>query len=200
MAKNSTMVMMKAAVSSSGLRPCDLAELDVGDRHGLDDGEQLVGVDPGGLGPVVDGDELDGAGDDRLELLVGALAPLELPCVDDEHVDVAVADGGFAVGAGVVAVDADRGVDGVALCLHGGGELRRRRPVSPTSLVPGPVSSRAGRAIAAATARSISSERREEGAGAAALADLAGCDEPALAHAVHAATAWRNSSDSVGGS
>ena len=71
-----------------GAAALDLAELDVGDRHRLDDGEQLVGVDPGGLGPVADGDELDGAGDDRLELLVGALAPLELPGVHHEDVDV----------------------------------------------------------------------------------------------------------------
>ncbi len=39
----------------------------------------------------------------------------------------------------------------------------------------------------------------EKGAGPAALADLPGRDQPALAHAVHAATASRNSSDSVGG-
>ena len=79
-----------------GAAALDLAELDVGDRHGRDDGEQLVGVDPGGRGAVADGDELDGTGGDRLELLVGVRAPLELPCIDDEHVDVAVAYGRFA--------------------------------------------------------------------------------------------------------
>ena len=146
---------MKGGGLVVGAAPLDLAELDVGDGHGLDDGEQLVGVHPGGLGPVADGDELDGAGDDRLELLVGALAPLELSGVHHEDVDVTVAHGGFA--GWVVVVDADGGVDGVALCLHGGGEPAGVAPVSPTSLVPGPVSRSAGRAMAAATARSISS-------------------------------------------
>ena len=114
-----------------GAAALDLAELDVDDRHGLDDGEQLLGVHPGGLGPVADSDELDGTGHDRLELLVGARAPVELPCIDHQHVDVAVAYGGSAVGACVVVVDADCGVDGVTLGLHGAGESRRCCPGEP---------------------------------------------------------------------
>ena len=63
-------------------------------------------------------------------------------------------------------------------------------PVSPTSLVPPPVSRSAGRAMApATTSEHHDDERREEGAGAAALADFAVGDEPGLAGAVHAATA-----------
>ena len=112
---------MKAAVSSSGLRPATWPELDVGDRHRCDQGQQLVGVDARRGGPVADGDDLDGAGGDGLQLLVGLALPLETAGVDDEHVDLPVADRLLAGGDGVIAVDADRGVDRVALCLEGGG-------------------------------------------------------------------------------
>lgn len=87
----------------------------LGDRHGFDDGEQLVGIHAGGLGAVADGGELEGASHDCLKLLIGALAPLELSGVHNVDVDVDVADGSFALDSGVVVGDADRGVRGVAL-------------------------------------------------------------------------------------
>ena len=37
-----------------GAAALDLSELDVGDRYGLNDGEQLVGVHPGGLSWAAD--------------------------------------------------------------------------------------------------------------------------------------------------
>ena len=51
----------------------------------------------------------------------------------------------------------------------------------------------------ATTTSSISSDADPEALGPGPLAQLAAGDEPALVRGVHAATAWRNSSDSVGG-
>ena len=121
--------------------------------------------------------------------------------VDDEDVDLAVADGLFALGQVGVAVDACRRADGVGLGLRspreqsvGRGARRGRCPWccrwSRSAL---------GSAIAADDGDDHDHERREEGARAAAFAQLAFGDEPALPDAVHAATAWRNSSESVGG-
>jgi hypothetical protein len=183
-----------------GAASLDLTELQVADGHRLDNGEEFVGVHPGGLGPVAHGEQLDGAGHDGLELLVGALAPLELPGVHHEDVDVPVAYGSFAGGSGVVVMDADGGVDGVALCLHGGGEPCWRRSGQPNVLGAGPGVEECGQYDGAGDGQEHHQQRREEGARTAALADLAGCDEPDLARAVHAATASRNSSESVGGS
>ena len=173
-----------------GAAPGDLAELDVGDRHRLDHGQQLVGVDARRRGPVADGDELDGAGGDGLELLVGLPLPLQTAGVDDEHVDLLVADRLLAGGDGVVAVDADRGVDRVALSFAG----RRAapsgiEPVRPMSLVPGPVSSSAGSAMAAATAMSMSTSDKRKPRDRPRSRISRASDQPALPDAVHAATA-----------
>ena len=71
----------------------DLAEFDVLDRDRRDEREHLVGADACGRCPVLDCDQLDGAGDDGPEPLIGFTSPLEPLRVDDQHVDVSVADG-----------------------------------------------------------------------------------------------------------
>ena len=189
---------MKTAVSSSGLRPGDLAEFDVGDRHRREQGGQRVGADAGGGGPLADGDELDGAGDDGLELLVGPAFPLQPPGVDDEHVDVAVADGLLAGGQAGVAVDAGRGPDGLRLLGDGGGQRGGGR-AGEADVLGAAGLEQGGQDEHGGHADDHEDDRRQEGAGPAPLAHLPPRDEPGLPHAVHAATAWRNSSDSVGG-
>ena len=77
-----------APVSSSGLRPAAEPSSTFVDGNGRHQREQVVGVDAGGRGPFPNGDQLDGAGDDSAQLLVGAARPLEPVGVDDEHVDV----------------------------------------------------------------------------------------------------------------
>ena len=169
--------------------PGDLAELDVGDRHRLHHGQQLIGVDARSSGAVADGDELDGPGGDGLQLLVGLPLPLETAGIDDKHVDLLVADRLLTSGDGLIAVDADRGVDRVALSFEGGRQF---------------LGDRAGEAdVLGARARveqrrerdgcrhrdQHQHDRQEEAAGAPPLADLAPRDQPALPDALHAATA-----------
>jgi hypothetical protein len=48
---------------------------------------------PAGRRPFLDGDQLDGAGEVDLQLLVGRAPPLQPLRVDHEHVDVLPADG-----------------------------------------------------------------------------------------------------------
>jgi hypothetical protein len=72
------------------------AELDVLYRCGREHRRKIFRADAGRRRPLADRDELDGAGDDRLELVVGALSPLELPAVDHEDIDLAVPDCVFA--------------------------------------------------------------------------------------------------------
>ena len=178
----------------------DRAELDVLDRNRRDEREHRVGVDACGRGPLPHCDELDGAGDDRPQLLVGLASPLEPASVDDEHVDVAVADGLLAGGDGLVAVHARVDADCVALRSDGarqfGGDGDRSGRC-PSCLLP--LLEQRRQDDHAGDDDEDHDHRCAEGAGPAALAHLSGRDEPALADAVHAATAWRNSSDSVGG-
>ena len=86
------------------------------------------------------------------------------------------------------------------MCLHGGGEPRRDRAGEADVLGAGAGVEQRGEGDGGGDRDEHQQERREKGAGTAALADLAGCDEPGLADAVHAATACRNNSESVGGS
>ena len=72
-------------------------------------------------------------------------------------------------------------------------------PVRPTCLVPPPASMRVGEGDRGDHGEDHDHDGREEGAGAAALAQLASGDEPSLPAAVHGSTAWRNRSDRVGG-
>ena len=199
MAMNNSTVMMKAAISSSGLRPAIDAELDVLDGHRGHQREELVGIDAGGRRPLLDGDQLDGAGDDRAQLLVGLAPPLQPSRVDDEHVDVLVPDGLLAGGDVVVAVHAHGHIDGVALV----GDRPRQRfwRSAGQADIPG----------ARARVDHVGQHDRghhdddhhhqagQEAPGSAPLADLPEGDQPALPQPVHAATAWRKSSDSVGG-
>ena len=183
-----------------GAAPGGQAELDVLDGHRGDQGEQLVGIDPGGRRPLLDGDQLDGAGDDGAELLVGLAPPLQLLRVDHEHVDVLVADGLLPGGDVVVAVHAHGDVDGVALVGDGAQAARLgTAPVKPTSLATAPVSSIAGHGDHGDDDEQHDHQPGAEASRAAALAQLPEGDQPSLPQAVHAATAWRNSSDSVGG-
>ena len=46
------------------------------------------GLMPAAAARSLNGDQLDGAGDDGLQLLVGSALPLQPSRVDDEHVDV----------------------------------------------------------------------------------------------------------------
>ncbi len=175
------------------------SELDVLDRDGRDQGEQIVGTDPGRGRPLAHGDQLDRAGDHALQSFVGLAPPLQPLGVDDEHVDVAVPH---------------RRLAGRRRCRSGGRVLVRRalpwssmargRPVGmaparPTSFVRPPLSSVAGTTIAPTTTMSISTNETRNARRAAALPHLPGRDQPDLPSAAHAATAWRNSSDNVGG-
>ena len=119
MAKNSTMVMMNAAVSSSGLRPSTWPSSTLVTGTGSTMASSSSGSIPAASARSRTATSWMAPVTTALQLLVGALAPFELLGVHHEHVDVTVAYGGFAVGRRVVVVDADRRVDGVALRLHG---------------------------------------------------------------------------------
>jgi hypothetical protein len=177
-----------------------LPQLDVRDRHGRDDGGQLVGADAGGSGAFLHRHQLDGAGDHRLELLVGPLAPLQAAGVDHQDVDVAVAHGRLSVGDGVVAVEADGGVDRLPLGLECLAQRRRCRAGEADILGPRAGVEQGGQGDGRRRGQQHEHERGQEGPGAPPLAHLAGGDQPGLPEAVHAATASRNSSDRVGGS
>ena len=100
-----------------------LPDFDTTDLRGRHHGQELIGADAGGRGPLAGGDEVDCAGHDRLELFVGVLSPLQLPGVHDKYVDVAVPDCMLTHVDGVVAMNSDGGVEGLALCLNGGGQF-----------------------------------------------------------------------------
>ena len=97
-----------------------VTELDIGDLNWSEQLRHLVRADPRVRCAVLDGHDLDGAGHDCFELLVGSALPFKLATIDDEHVGLAVAHGLFAVGPCGVAVDADVCCDRVGLRLDRG--------------------------------------------------------------------------------
>ena len=166
---------------------------------GATSGEQLVGIDPGGCRPLLHGDQLDGAGDDSTQPLVGLAAPLQLLGVDHEHVDVLVADGLLPGSHVVVAVHAHRHVDGVALVGDGTRQLGGDVPGEADVFGDGAGVDHRRHGDHGDDDEQRDHDPRPEGLGSAPLAQLPEGDQPTLPQAVHAATAWRNSSDSVGG-
>ena len=175
------------------------AQLDVLDGHGRDEREHLVGVDACGHRPVSNREELDRAGHDRPQLLIGLATPLEPARVDDEHVDVSVPDrllaGRDALVAVYVCLDADR----LALRLDGAWQFGRDGTGHTDVLRASTALEHGGQDDHAGDDDDHHDQRREEGTRTAPLAHLSDRDEPGLARAVHASTAWRNSSDNVGG-
>ena len=154
--------------------------------------------DAGCAGPVFDGAELDGGRHDGFELLVGSSLPFESAVVDDEDVDLAVPDGLFSLGEVCVVVNACLRADRVALAVDRRAERRGRGADEPDVLRFAGLD-QAGERDRGDDGHDHDHEGGQEGAGAAAFPQLAFGDEPSLPKAVHAATAWRNSSDSVGG-
>ncbi len=196
---NSSKVMMYAAVSSSGLRPATCPNSTLFTATGAIERGEILGPDSRGGRAVLHGDDLNGSGDDRLQLLVGASSPLQLLRVDDEQVDVAIADGLFAGRQRVVVVDTGPDVDSAALRSY---DVRQRSRDGPgeTDVL------RAPTGVDQRWERDHSDhrddhdhDRGDERPGSASFPQLALRDQPGLARAVHAATASRNSSDSVGG-
>lgn len=149
---------------------------------------------------LADGEELDGAGDNCLKLLVGGPLPLQGAGVDDEHVDCAIADGYLAGGNGVVLMDPDGGTFGLALSLYGGRRLGWNRAGQADLFGVGAGVEQGGKGDSSGHGDEHQHQRDEECAGAAALAHLANRDKPDLAYLVHPDTAWRKSSESLGGS
>jgi hypothetical protein len=145
------------------------------------------------------GDQLDGAGDDGLQLFVDSAPPLQPLRVDQKHVDVFRADGLLPGDHIAVPVQADRDADGIALAEDG----RRQRAGSGTRQTD----------ILRASAGVQHCRHHDHGddhddhhhqpspkaARSAALAHLAKRHQPRLSQTGHAATASRNSSDSFGG-
>ena len=84
----------------------DPTQFDVRDPDRSHDCEHFVGADAGGRGPLADRDQLNGTRQDRTQLFVGLAPPLQPLSVDDENVDIAVADGLLPGGQGLVAVHA----------------------------------------------------------------------------------------------
>ena len=198
MPKNSTMVMTRTAISSPGPRPGDRTEFDAGDGHRCQQGGQGAGADARGGGPLADGGQLDGAGHHGLELLVGLAVPLQPPRVGHEHVNLALPDSLLAGGQAGVGVDAGRDAGGLGLLGDGGRQRRGGR--AGDADVPGAAGlEQGGKDENGDHAHDHQQDRCLEGAGPAPLAHLPPRHQPALPHAVHAATAWRNSSNSVGG-
>ena len=144
---------------------------------------------PAACGAVANRDELDGAGDDGSQLLIGLASPLQPLAVDDEDVDVAVADGSLACGERVVAVDACVDVDRVALCLDGLGQFGGDGTGHADVFGASAAAQQRGQDDDAGDDNDHHDQRREEGPRAAALAHLSRRDEPGLPGAVHAATA-----------
>ena len=111
---------------------------------------------------------------------------------------LALADGLLPGGQAGVGTDAGRDAGGLGLPAMVAASAAGAEPVTPTSLVLLGLS-RTGRMSMAATPTIRKHDRCLEGAGPAPLAHLPPGHQPGLPHVIHAATAWRNSSDSVGG-
>jgi len=73
-----------------GAAPGDQPKLLVLDGHRCHDRLQLARIDPGGRGALLDGDKLDGPGDDGAQPLVWFAQPRQRVSVIDEHGDVPV--------------------------------------------------------------------------------------------------------------
>ena len=169
-----------------------------GRPHGDAPGHQGAGADARGGGPLLHRSQLDGAGHHGLELLVGLAVPLQPPRVGHEHVNLALPDGLLAGGQAGVEVDAGRDVGG--LCLLGDGGCQRGGGRAGDADVPGTAGlEHGGQDEHGGHADDQEEDRCLEGAGPAPLAHLPPRHQPGLPHAGHAATASRNSSDSVGG-
>ena len=175
------------------------AELDVLDCYGGDEDQQFLGTNASGRRPLLDGDQLDGAGDHGAHSFVDFAAPLQPSSVNDEHVDVVVADCLLGADDVVVLVDAHRHTDCVALV----GQRAWQRGWNRAS-----EADVGGRRTGFEQCRhddcGDDDEEHDhqpgtEAAGPAALAHLPNGDEPDLLQADHAATARWNSSDNVGG-
>jgi hypothetical protein len=111
---------------------------------------------------------------------------------------VALADG--LLGGGEAGVEVDAGRDPGGLCLLGDGGRQRGGSGAGDANVPGAGGlEQGGQDEHGGHAHDQEDDRCLEGAGPAPLAHLPPRHQPGLPHAVHAATAWRNSSDSVGG-
>ena len=146
-------------------------------------------------GPFLDGDQLDGAGDDRTQLLVGLAPPLQLSSVDHEHVDVLLADG--LLGGHVVEAVHPPPCRRCRLDRRWPGAARLGWPRSPRHPWPGPLSSIAGTTIAATTTRSMTaSPARSRASGSARAPPWGKATLPQARSCCHRP---RNSSDSVGG-
>ncbi len=102
------------------------------------------------------GDELDGAGDDGLELLVGVVTPFEPFGVDGEHVDVPGTHRLLAGGERVVAVDDHFDVERSGVGLDGAGQSVRDGASEPDIFGSSPPLSMEGRTMTATTIISIS--------------------------------------------
>ena len=177
----------------------DLSEFDAGHGDGGEQAAELRVGDPEGPGAFFDGADLDGGRGEGLELLVGASPPLELAGVDDENVDLSVANGLFTFGDCFVVVDADLGSDRVSLRVDGRGERCRAGAGHAHVLGSARRVEKGGECDHTDNCDDHDRQGRQEGAGPAAFPELTFRDAPSLADAVHAATACRNSSDSVGG-
>jgi hypothetical protein len=97
-----------------------VAEFDAGDRYRGQQGRRGGGADACGGGPLAHGDQLDGAGHDGLEPLVGLAWPLQPLRAGHEHVGAALADGLLAGGETGVVVHPGRDPDGMGLFGDGG--------------------------------------------------------------------------------
>ncbi|HLF41198.1 MAG TPA: hypothetical protein VI854_06965 [Acidimicrobiia bacterium] len=198
MATNSRMVITMTAASSSGLRPA--TDLDLLEGHRRHQGDEVVGADPGGRGALPDRHQLDGTGHHGPESIVGLAPPHQPLGVDHEHVHIALADGLLPGGDALVTMHAHFRLDGGAVILDRAGQLVRDGARQAHISRAHPAVERRGQDDRADDDQDHDGQRCLEGARAAPLPHLADGDQPALLQAGHAATARRNSSESVGGS
>jgi hypothetical protein len=147
----------------------------------------------------LDGDQLDGAGNDRTQLLIGPAPPLQPASVDHQHVDVLLAEGVLPGGHVVEAVHPHRHADGGVLAGDGPRQLARDGAGQADILGPRAGVQHRGHDDYREDDEEHDRQAGAEAARAAPLAQLPEGDQPTLPQAAHAATARRNSSDRVGG-
>jgi hypothetical protein len=154
---------------------------------------------PRGCGPLADRDQLDSASHGGLELVIGPALPLQPPRTGHQHVEAALADGLLAGGEAGIAVDPGGEPSGVGLSGDGGCQPRGSRADEADVLGAAAGLEQRGQDQHGSQGRDHQRKRHLEGARPAALVHLPLGHQPALPNAIHAATASRNSSDSVGG-
>ena len=179
----------------------DRTQFDAGDGHRRQQGRQGAGANARCGSPLADGGQLDGARHQGLELLVGLAFPriLQPPRAlgDDVGVEAPLADGLLAGEAGV-GVYAGRDAGGVGLLGDGGRQRRGSR--SGDADVPGAAGlEQNGKDENGDHAYDHQHHRRRQArdrlrSRISRLATSQPCRAPFMS-----LTAWRNSSDNVGG-